>query len=164
LLGYKQKVFQVEIESQANNEAIMQDFQLNEVLAEDVERRLAKKDEIQKMKLAKQIQEPLYEYNGILFCDGIIDNFAQFLPKTTDTGTHNGSCQFKKCLFRIEVLDSFSSIIKLREAEKEFQKLLEHREELIIKLDNEELDKHDLFVATKRKELDNLRIAANRED
>lgn len=100
----------------------------------------------------------------MLYCDGITNELAKVLPKVTQQDTNNSSCQFKKCLFRIEMLDSFSSLIRLREAEREFEKLLKRREELLVGLDNEELDRHDLVVARKRKELDMLKIEANRED
>ena len=45
------------------------------------------------------------------------------IPKVTETSTNNAICQFKRCLFRLEVLDSYSNIIALRENLQELENL-----------------------------------------
>lgn len=87
MLGYKQKVFQAEIEEAENTQALRQNIAMNEALAEDAERQQIRKDTEAKLKMGRYRNEPLYEFNSVLYCDGIIDNVAQFLPKTTDVGT-----------------------------------------------------------------------------
>jgi hypothetical protein len=54
-------------------------------------------------KLGKLRADPKYTYKGMVYADGIKDKQLSIYPKVTDEGTNNAKCQFKKCLFRVEV-------------------------------------------------------------
>jgi hypothetical protein len=47
----------------------------------------------------------------------------------------------------VEVLDSFTNIIKARELKAEYEALLKQREVIMNSLENEALNQHDLLLA-----------------
>ena len=61
----------------------------------------AKRDE----KLTKVIADPEYIYKGMVFSDGILDRTLKVIPLNPVSDTFNATCQFQRCLFRIEVFD-----------------------------------------------------------
>ena len=45
-------------------------------------------------------------YKGIAYSDGILDKNVKIIPKQSEENTINAKCQFKKCLFRVEIFDN----------------------------------------------------------
>lgn len=44
----------------------------------------------------------------MLYSDGILDKNLKIIPKESVEDTINAKCQFKKCLFRVEIFDNCS--------------------------------------------------------
>ena len=57
-------------------------------------------------KLQRLIVKPLYSYKGMIYSDGILDKDLKIIPKQSEENTINAKCQFKKCLFRVEIFDN----------------------------------------------------------
>jgi len=55
------------------------------------------------LKLTKLMEQPAYTYKGVVYTDGIKEQSLSIIPKTTSDSTLNAKCQFKKCLFKVEM-------------------------------------------------------------
>jgi hypothetical protein len=72
-------------------------------------------------RLTKLQADPEYFYKGILYSEGIIDMSIKSIPKKTLEDTHNGTTQFKKCLFLIENLAEVEYSVLARQTKIEVQ-------------------------------------------
>ena len=80
-------------------------------------------------KLTKLLEHPEYTYKGMVYADGIKDNQLFILPKNTPHGTKNGKCQFKKCLFRVEMKGECRYAQQEKEIVAKIKSLNEDKEE-----------------------------------
>lgn len=48
----------------------------------------------------------MYTYKGIVYSDGILSKNLTVIPVDSEEDTINAKCQFKKCLFSVEIFDN----------------------------------------------------------
>ena len=65
------------------------------------------------------------------YSDGILDKNVAVIPRDSEDSTLNAKCQFKKCLFRVEVYDKCASHMLHREQVHKVAEI-RHRREVIL--------------------------------
>ena len=63
-------------------------------------------DRKENVKLQRLIEHPLYTYKGIVYSDGILSKNLKVIPVESIEDTINAKCQFRKCVFRVEIFDN----------------------------------------------------------
>lgn len=80
------------------------------------------------MRLAKLIDDPVFVYKGVLYCEGLNNFNLQTLPKRTPEDTQNAMSQFTKCTFIVEPAWTIEKLIAKRIVEKEINSVKDTRD------------------------------------
>jgi len=67
------------------------------------------------MRLNKLIDEPNFNYKGVIYCEGITNLNLEVLPKRTPEDTQNAVAKFKKCIFVVENAATIDTLLKFRD-------------------------------------------------
>ena len=158
-LNYTQKIFSEDIKKQADAEnPDILDGKSEDGVAEE-ELKDAKRDE----KLTKVIADPEYIYRGMVFSDGILDRTLKVIPKDPARDTYNATCQFQRCLFRIEVFDKCIFHEQYQKQNIKLQEMRQRRQELQAQNDFEELSKFELDYQQQEAHFENLKQEMQKE-
>lgn len=82
----------------------------------------------ERVKLQKLIEKPEHVYKGMVYSDGILDKSLKIIPKESEDDTLNAKCQFKKCLFRVEIFDNCTYHMLYKKQVAKVQATKEQRE------------------------------------
>jgi len=72
------------------------------------------KEKLINMRLSKIIDEPVFVYKGVLYCEGLNNMNLQVLPKRTPEDTQNAMSQFTKCTFIVEPAQNIDKLVSTR--------------------------------------------------
>ena len=113
------------------------------------------------MKLMKLIDKPQYTYEGMVYSDGILDHTVRVIPKLSYSNTFSAKCQFKKCLFRVEIFDKCEYHNLYRAQFKVVEEITAKYNQALEGNLQEELS--TIFRQMKREEAELARLAEERE-
>ena len=67
----------------------------------------------------------------MVYSDGILDKNLLVIPKVTERDTTNAKCQFRKCLFRVEIFDNCTYHMQHRAQVIKLEKMKATREDIL---------------------------------
>ena len=104
MLTYTKKIF----DQRANNVFQQQREEKwdGESIDEEAQQVIDDKERKENIKLQQLIEKPLYVYKGMIFSDGILSKNLKVIPVKGLDDTINAKCQFKKCIFSVEIFDN----------------------------------------------------------
>ena len=85
------------------------------------------KEKLINLRLSKIIDDPVFVYKGVLYCEGLNNFNLQVLPKRTPEDTQNAMAQFTKCTFVVEPAQSIEKVVATRHLEKEIATIKDTR-------------------------------------
>ena len=160
-LNYTQKVFEDDIEAERIRED--EDFYEGNTIDEEQQQILDDEERKRNRKLKKLIDKPRYVYKGVVFSDGILDKDVFLVPEQSFSNTQNAKCQFKKCLFRIDIFDKCKYHVLYRQQIAKVEEVRGKRDQIEMTNDFKELEKINSIVKKEETYLAELLEARERE-
>ena len=141
LLTVKIQIFSPDIEQQTMKETAAAQ---GELYYEEMEKKIfSDKTKQINMRLTKLIDDPVFIYKGVLYCEGLNNFNIQTLPKRTPEDTQNAMSQFTKCTFIVEPAWTIEKLVAKRMIEKEVANVKDTREQFFVLGDHQQVAKID---------------------